>query len=323
MLLFPGRESEELGHLPAGETPAPLVLVDATWAQASHMVRHTPWLRELPRVGITPTAPSEFRVRRPPAPHCLSTIEAVCQSLRVLEPRTDGPDALLAVFREMVSRQETFLAEHGHDARYHQKRPSRAIPDALRADPSQIVLCLAEGVRLSAGSDDSSDSGGSAGSGDPGDSGDRRALCIATRRLDGSDERLWIHRHLGEVPTTCHLERIGITRGQVRDGLDALTFSRAIAAHIRSDDVLVTWTEDSFRLLPESKERARIAIRHLVRRAHPDKRGDLFEVADAFGMIADSSRPNTTSGVRPVLGLDPLARMATLLRETKTRPGPT
>ena len=107
-LLYPGPGSRDLGDIPDDRLPGRLVLLDGTWSQARRMLQANPWLDGLSRVGLQPQAPSRYRIRRQPAPACLSTIEAVVQALRVIEPETPGLDRLLDVLDTMVDRQIDF-----------------------------------------------------------------------------------------------------------------------------------------------------------------------------------------------------------------------
>lgn len=79
-LLFPD------GGTPAGGRPPPrqLVVLDGTWAQARRMVQRVPELRGLPRLALPPPPP-RTRLRTPPHPDGMSTLEAIAQAYRVLE----------------------------------------------------------------------------------------------------------------------------------------------------------------------------------------------------------------------------------------------
>ncbi|MEO1479012.1 MAG: tRNA-uridine aminocarboxypropyltransferase, partial [Bacteroidota bacterium] len=99
-LLYPGgeelREEDELGAL---------VVIDGTWPQAKSLYGRCGWLRKLPRYALTPRQQSRYRLRREPAPHCVSTIEAIVEALRRLEPDTPRLEGLLDAFDAMIDRQ--------------------------------------------------------------------------------------------------------------------------------------------------------------------------------------------------------------------------
>lgn len=144
-LLFPGETAEVLADLPAERRPRQLVVVDGTWHQAKTLVRDIPALGALPRVRLRPAEPSRYRIRREPHVEALSTVEAVVDALRTLEPDTSGGDELLTAFRRMVDRQ----ADHPklESARRSLARQSRTvgnIPIAIARRWEDIVVACGE-----------------------------------------------------------------------------------------------------------------------------------------------------------------------------------
>jgi len=82
-LLFP---SEAEGDPPRPDRPpGTLLVLDGTWPQARKLLRLNPALGQLPRIGLRPRRPGNYRIRREPAAHCLSTVEAVAEVLSHLE----------------------------------------------------------------------------------------------------------------------------------------------------------------------------------------------------------------------------------------------
>ncbi len=108
-LLYPSPGARDLATLPAAEHPRHLVAIDGTWFLAKKIYDAHSWLHDLPHVSLTPSRPSAYRIRREPQPHCLATLEALVDALRILEPDTTGFDGLLAAFNAMVDRQAAFL----------------------------------------------------------------------------------------------------------------------------------------------------------------------------------------------------------------------
>ncbi len=128
-LLFPGPGSVDVKELPA--QPRHLVVVDGTWDNARKLLERSPSLRRLPRVTFTPAAPSNYRIRREPAPACLSTLEAVATTLELLEAAPGRFEPLRRVFNLMVDRQLAFSQD--------KRRPSRHTPrDGRRAALSRL-----------------------------------------------------------------------------------------------------------------------------------------------------------------------------------------
>jgi len=114
VLLYPGKTAFDLytGGFPAAELGSRqlvVFLVDSTWACAKAILRESPGLLELPCVKFTPTEPSRYIIKRQPAPHCVSTIEATHELLLALERSglDEYPDKgrLLAAFFAMRDYQ--------------------------------------------------------------------------------------------------------------------------------------------------------------------------------------------------------------------------
>ncbi|HMN68272.1 MAG TPA: tRNA-uridine aminocarboxypropyltransferase [Bdellovibrionales bacterium] len=136
VMLYPGRSSVNLTPLSLQErrarfTPGKrptVVVIDGTWSTARKMVHLSRNLKRLPRVCFTPSAPSAFRVRQQPRPECVSTIEAIHQTLELF--KADGSarehDSLLEVFERMVNRQIDLA---------HGGTPSRRRPQVLPERP--------------------------------------------------------------------------------------------------------------------------------------------------------------------------------------------
>lgn len=108
-LLFPGPAAKVL--TPANFQPArrPLILViDGTWPQAQKMLQTSALLRTLPCVKLSGVRRSGYEFRRQPAPHCLSTVEAVHQVIQELHAPSLGTppeDVLLDAFHALVESQ--------------------------------------------------------------------------------------------------------------------------------------------------------------------------------------------------------------------------
>ena len=107
-LLYPSARARPIDTLGPGEAPRTLVILDGTWKQALGLYRANPWLDRVPHLRFGDLPRSRYRIRRQPAEHCLSTVEAVVAALRVLEPDTQGLGELLAAFDAMVETQIGF-----------------------------------------------------------------------------------------------------------------------------------------------------------------------------------------------------------------------
>ncbi|MEX1363546.1 MAG: tRNA-uridine aminocarboxypropyltransferase [Nannocystaceae bacterium] len=112
VLLYPGNPATPLSELT--QTPSALVVVDGTWPSSRGLLRANAWLRALPRVCLTPSSPGRYRIRKAPRPGVqLSTIEAIVEALRILEPGTRGLVELRDAFDGMIDHQIALRARLG------------------------------------------------------------------------------------------------------------------------------------------------------------------------------------------------------------------
>ncbi len=146
LLLYPGDEAVDAAEQsPAG--PVTLVVVNGTWPQAKKMVRENPILNRLPRVAFQPSNPSEYRIRREPKPHCVSTIEALVYALGAIEGQPERFQSLLLPFRRMIDRQiELKELNHSSSCRrvIKKRRAPPNIPAPFRERPDDLVCVVGE-----------------------------------------------------------------------------------------------------------------------------------------------------------------------------------
>ena len=96
-ILFPDASSA-----PREDRPRTLIVLDGTWAQARQMAHRAPGLARLPRLALPPPVQAPARLRAPPHPDGMATIEALGHALRLLEGPEVG-DALLDLHDLYVS----------------------------------------------------------------------------------------------------------------------------------------------------------------------------------------------------------------------------
>jgi DTW domain-containing protein YfiP len=143
ILLFPGPTAQDLALEPP-RGPVTLVVIDGTWWQAQKLLKRNPALARLPRYSLAPATPSRYRIRREPAEHCVSTVEAIVHALGALESDTDV-SALLRPFDAMVEHQLRFAAERGAARHVKNARPrARRWPDALTTRGEDLVVGYGE-----------------------------------------------------------------------------------------------------------------------------------------------------------------------------------
>lgn len=94
-----------------------LFVIDGTWATAKKTMYQSKNLIPLPQICFTPKQKSQFKVRKQPHEKCLSTIEAIYQTLDLIGPlvgfdiQAQEHQKLLEVFNAMVARQLEFVEE--------------------------------------------------------------------------------------------------------------------------------------------------------------------------------------------------------------------
>lgn len=146
MLLFPGPGSTDASELP--RPPRTLIVVDGTWINARKVVERSPLLSALPRIGFTPSRPGNYRIRKEPAEHCLSTIEAVAYVLEVLEAAPGRFTPILGSFDRMVDLQLDYIAARPKTRPELAPKPmseQRVALERLRKAGDRRVLVFADG----------------------------------------------------------------------------------------------------------------------------------------------------------------------------------
>jgi DTW domain-containing protein YfiP len=104
LLLFPHEAATPLEAWRRSEEAVALVVPDGTWAQAARTRKRIPELASLPCVSLPdPATAAERRLRAPPRPGQLATLEAIALALGILEGE-DVAAALMRVFRVMTER---------------------------------------------------------------------------------------------------------------------------------------------------------------------------------------------------------------------------
>lgn len=99
-LLFPDAHQEPE---PGAARPGRLIVLDGSWGQARRMVQRVPALRRLPGLKLPPPAPDSRRLRRPPHPDGMSTLEAIAGALAYLEGEHVA-QPLYALHEQMIDR---------------------------------------------------------------------------------------------------------------------------------------------------------------------------------------------------------------------------
>jgi DTW domain-containing protein YfiP len=144
-VLFPSDGATDVATL--ARPPKNLVVVDGTWSNAKKVVEKCPLLSTLPRLSFQPEKPGNYRIRKEPEAHCLSTIEAVTYVLESLEKSPGRFVPLLQVFDAMVDRQLAHIGSTGQ-TRHKFTRKRNNVPfdptAELLAHPERLVVVFGE-----------------------------------------------------------------------------------------------------------------------------------------------------------------------------------
>jgi DTW domain-containing protein YfiP len=298
-LLYPHARARDITCLAASERPRKLIVIDGTWHHARTLYRDLPALHALPHLTLPPGLRSSFELRKQPAAHCLSTLEAIVAALRALEPETAGLADLLGTFDRMQGRQlELIDAQRlelpaGHTGRYRKKqRPqaSRAIPRALLESYTSLVVAYSESCF------------------DAGAPRRRTLLCHAALRPATGEQffRVIDHPELEQA----QLEHLGLTRDVLGDSVSLARFRADWSAFLRPGDLLASWNTGTLRLSSSllGKPQAGIALKSVYCNLKRF-RGSLEQILAREGLVAAS-----TSGVRAVQRLSQALQLTELLR---------
>jgi DTW domain-containing protein YfiP len=227
-LLFPGPDAidVETADFPS---PITLVVLDGTWTQAQKLLKANPGLALLPRLRLSPLAPSLYgQIRREPAAHCVATIEAIAHVLGYLEKDRERFAEFLRPMAAMVERQLYFVTEvasNRHRRSVIKQPPRDPIPPELRQRQADVVCVQGEAnawPRLH-----------------PDRSPPETVHWLAKRLATGESFESVIAPRRPLAPSTCH--HIQLSPDALAAGESWDTFLARFRAFLRPTDVLVYW----------------------------------------------------------------------------------
>jgi DTW domain-containing protein YfiP len=285
ILLYPGPDAPDLGEaLPVG--PVTLVVLDGTWWQAKKLFQQNPELARLPRYSLSPSSPSRYRIRREPAVHCISTIEAIGEALSLLEPAGFDREAWLLPFEAMVNQQLYYAEVRG--ARRHLAYRERArkprLPKLLLERETDLVVAYGEANAWPKGSPLGGDAEVVHWVAERVQTGERFEALLAPRRpLSPSVE---VH---ARVPSQLILA-----------GESWPAFLERWSAFIRQSDLLAGWGfYASERLIAEGVSLPeRLDLRGLARRQLRKKTGEVAACAVELGAVVPAPWASGRAGER-------------------------
>ncbi len=206
--------------------PTRLVVLDGTWALVRQLLRDNPALAALPHVRLAPQQPGNYRIRREPAAHCLSTVESIVAALRVLEPGNEALAGALTGFDTLIDRQLSHLATLDGRGRLRRRSTGReGNLQLLARQRDHVVVVYAEVLHGSA----------------------PHLLHWGARRLTGETCEFFVRPAV--VPRPELLARMGLP--PELDGTLAEGLARW-AAFSRPDDVVVAWSDQALGLFAQT-----------------------------------------------------------------------
>lgn len=132
LILYPGKNAVTFAQLEADragdkcgtaisypEKPLYVFVIDGTWRGAKSMMFHSENLKKIPCISFEHSYLSNFRIKRQPEEHCVSTIEAIYYLLKEAEehgflPPGNEKEALPDIFNRMVEIQLEYSRQHRH-----------------------------------------------------------------------------------------------------------------------------------------------------------------------------------------------------------------
>ncbi len=149
VVLFPAPGARDASELAKWQRPLTVWVIDGTWWQAEKIWRLNPTLHSLPAFRIEPTRPSQYQIRNEPAPHCLSTIEAVATLLDAIDGSPGAHEQMLQPFVKLVERQQSHAVSSARLPRWRRlrQRPRsvQALTEPLPENLDRVLLFYAEG----------------------------------------------------------------------------------------------------------------------------------------------------------------------------------
>jgi DTW domain-containing protein YfiP len=227
-LLFPGPDAIDVETADFA-SPITLVVLDGTWTQAQKLLKANPGLAALPRLRLSPVAPSLYgQIRREPAAHCVATIEAIAHVLGYLEKDRERFAEFLRPMAAMVERQLHYVTEVASNRHRHsiiKRTPRDPIPAELRQRRADVVCVQGEAnawPRLH-----------------PDRSPPETVHWLARRLATGESFESVIVPRRPLAPSTCH--HIQLAPETLAAGESWNSFLTRFRAFLRPIDVLVHW----------------------------------------------------------------------------------
>ncbi len=273
-LLYPATDARDLHDLRADEKPRNLLVIDGTWHTARTLYRDKAWLHALPHVRFSPSSPSRYRLRREPHHDYVSTIEAIVEALRVLEPEAQNLDALLETFDAMIDEQLTHIQDRGGRPRLRRKRArcERRTPRALVGNIAELIVAYAESSR-------------------PGLQGERELVQLTASALGSGQTFQCVIRPTFGMPDAQLLAYMQLDADDFAKAGDVEAFRQEWQSFLHatgSSPVLAAWNQSTLDMLAKATSSApsQLSLKGAYRSVYGATAKNLDEALATLGLVA-------------------------------------
>lgn len=105
-VLYPSSQAIDLSEAP--EDLECLIVVDGTWPEAKQILKKTSCFQSMQHYAFKPETSSSYSLRKEPDVDYVCSLEAIVESLRILENNRTSYQSLLNTLGEMIKIQEAF-----------------------------------------------------------------------------------------------------------------------------------------------------------------------------------------------------------------------
>jgi len=121
VLVYPREEALPVSTL-AAQPVRPLLFIDASWRKSRRLLHQFPQIARLPACQLVDTKGSRYRIRREPSTGAISTLEAIAETLSVLEHEASKYKPMLSVMDWMIDQQIQHMGQDVYAANYAGKQ---------------------------------------------------------------------------------------------------------------------------------------------------------------------------------------------------------
>lgn len=119
-LLFPGDDATAPEEVKPDQINN-LVVIDGTWRKTRKILHQSPWLQSLPRISLKHGTNSRNYLRKSSVNCSLSTLEAVVETLEILEQSSGKYQSLIDALSEMIRVQSEHIPTQIREKHYSGK----------------------------------------------------------------------------------------------------------------------------------------------------------------------------------------------------------